>query len=349
MRIFRKVLIINIVTVMITTIVALNGKRNTNISNCFSTRQPVKIGLFSKDLTDDYLVFIREDLEKIQKQNEGKVEFTFYDSKADLMIQNENIDKALKEGIDLILLDIVDTRATQETINRIKQYNIPVIIFNREPLTMEPIKSYRKALYIGTDSKQAGTLQGDMLVDAWNSNRAYIDKNKDNIMQYVMLQGERYNKVPIERTKYSVLTIQEAGIKTEELALRVCDWNTDKARNVTEALLLKYGDKIEVIISNDDTMAIGAIQALQTYGYNKGDKTKTIPVVGVDGVPEAIELISKGVMLGTAVQDPNDMAEALYTVGINLVYNKNPLDGTQYKFDGTGVAIRLPYEKYMGK
>ena len=56
------------------------------------------------------------------------------------------------------------------------------------------------------------------------------------------------------------------------------------AQNVTEALILKYGDKIEVIISNDDSMAIGAIQALQTYGYNKGDKTKTIPVVGVDEV-----------------------------------------------------------------
>ena len=349
MKIVRKILTIIIITVMMTMILAGNGKKATGIGKSFSARQPVKVGLISKDLTDDYLVFIRQDLEDIQKKNKGKVEFTFYDSKSELAIQNENIDKALKEGINLILLDIVDTRATQEVINKIKQDNIPVIMFNREPLTMDPIKSYSRALYIGTDSKQAGTLQGEMLVDAWNNNKESIDKNRDNIMQYVMLQGERYNKVPIERTKYSVLTIQQAGIKTEELALRVCDWNTDVARNATEALILKYGDKIEVIIANDDTMAIGAIQALQTYGYNKGDKTKTIQVVGVDGVPEAIELISKGMMLGTAVQDPNDMAETLYTVGINLVYNKNPLEGTQYKFDDTGVAIRLPYTAYIEK
>ena len=243
----------------------------------------------------------------------------------------------------------MDTRDTQEVINKIKEYNVPVIMFNREPLTMDTIKSYDKALYIGTESKEAGALEGKMLVNAWNSDRESIDRNRDNIMQYVMLQGERYNKVPIERTKYSVLTIQQAGIKTEELALRVCDWNADVARNATEALILKYGDKIEVIIANDDTMAIGAIQALQTYGYNKGDKTKTIQVVGVDGVPEAIELISKGMMLGTAVQDPNDMAETLYTVGINLVYNKNPLEGTEYKFDETGVAIRIPYREYISK
>ena len=87
-------------------------------------------------------------------------------------IQNENIDKALQnEGIDLILLDIVDTRATKEVIDKIKQNNIPVIMFNREPLTMDPIKSYSRALYIGTNSKQAGTLQGKMLVDAWNNNK----------------------------------------------------------------------------------------------------------------------------------------------------------------------------------
>jgi methyl-galactoside transport system substrate-binding protein len=164
-------------------------------------------------------------------------------------------------------------------------------------------------------------------------------------MQYVMLQGERYNKVPIDRTKYSVLTIQEAGIKTEELALRVSDWNTEIARNATKALFLKYGDKIEVIIANDDSMAIGAIQALQEYGYNKGDKMKTIQVVGVDAVPSAKDIISKGFMLGSPYQDPKDMVEAIYTVGMNLVYNRNPLDGTQYKFDDTGVAIRIPYYK----
>ena len=57
-------------------------------------------------------------------------------------------------------------------------------------------------------------------------------------------------------------------------------------------------NKIEVIIANNDSMAIGAIQALQEYGYNKGDKTKIIPVVGVDAIPEAQDLIKKGIMTG---------------------------------------------------
>ena len=99
-----------------------------------------------------------------------------------------------------------------------------------------------KSFVIGTNAKEAGILQGKILVNAWNNNKESIDKNKDNIMQYIMLEGERDNIEAIERTKYSVLTINNAGIKTEELALKFADWNKELAQNATEALLLKYGE-----------------------------------------------------------------------------------------------------------
>ena len=127
---------------------------------------------------------------------------------------------------------------------------------------------------------------------------------------------------------------------------KFANWDKELAKNAIESLFLKYGGKIEAIIANNDAMAIGAIEALQKYGYNKGDKTKTIPVVGIDAIPEAKDLIKKGFMTGTVIQDPPAMAEALYTVGMNLVDNKNPLEGTDYKFDETGVAIRIPYKEY---
>ena len=60
-------------------------------------------------------------------------------------------------------------------------------MFNREPLTMDAIKSYRKALYSRNRVKEAGALEGKMLVNAWNSDKESIDRNRDNIMQYVIL------------------------------------------------------------------------------------------------------------------------------------------------------------------
>ena len=115
-----------------------------------------------------------------------------------------------------------------------------------------------------------------------------------------------------------------------------------------DALFLRYGNKIEAIISNDNSMAICAAQALQKYSYNTGNKSQTIIFVGLGVVAEAKELVSKGFMLGTASQETADMVNAIYTVGMNLVHGRNPVEGVPYKLDETGVAVFLPYEPYVG-
>ena len=94
-------------------------------------------------------------------------------------------------------------------------------------------------------------------------------------------------------------------------------------------------------------MAIGAIKALQKYGFNKGDNSKYIPVVGVDALPEAQELIKQGAMTGTVVQDPRAHANAIYTIGMNLASGASPLNDTNYKFDETGIVVKLPYYEYF--
>ena len=347
MKILKKILTITAITIVVTIILRNNYSMATDINTNYCVRVPVRVALFAKDLNDDYLIFLRNRFEDIQKNNEGKVVFTFYDAKFNKSVQNADINKKLKEGIDLILLDIVDINNLGETISKITQYNVPVIVFNREPSTTDVIKPYKKVLLVGADSKQAGILQGKMITEAWNSHKESIDKNKDNVLQYIMLIGEKSNETSIDRSKYSISTIQQAGIKTQELASPVLNWDTETARSTVDALLLRYSGKIEAIISNDDSMAIGAVQALQTYGYNTGDKSKVIPVVGIDGVPEAIDLISKGFMLGTALQNPN-IADVMYDIGMNLVYDRNPVEGTSYKLDETGVAVRIPFTEYTG-
>jgi len=93
-------------------------------------------------------------------------------------------------------------------------------------------------------------------------------------------------------------------------------------------------------------MAIGAVEALQAYGYNKGDKSKNIIVVGIDRTQEATDLIDKGFMTGTVGHDPRILADALYTVGMNLFSGKDPLEGTNYKIEDNGIEIRIPSEEY---
>ena len=147
----------------------------------------------------------------------------------------------------------------------------------------------------------------------------------------------------LERTKSSISTIEDFGIKTQELSRRVLFWNQQLAKEAIASLLLQYSNNIEMIIANNDAMAIGAIEALQKYGYNKGDPTKTIPVFGIDGIPVAQDLIKKGFMTGTVFEDTNETAEAIYKVGMNLVNNIPPLEDTPYKFTKGETVIEIPY------
>ncbi len=209
---------------------------------------------------------------------------------------------------------------------------------------IQTIISYEKAYWVGTNPAEGGILQGNILVDAWKKNKSNIDKNNDDIIQYIMLEGVTSNIYATAKTKYSIDTISDSNIQTQELAEKVCNWSKDEAKEAVSGLFLKFGNNIEVIIANDDAMAIGAIEALQEYGYNLSNKSQNIKVVGFDGIPEAQYLIKKGIMNGTVVTNIYNAAKNLYTIGMNLINNRNLIESTNCKIDSTGKIITAPYE-----
>lgn len=350
MKILKKLLILIMILVTIIVLPIGSCKDNVDAISNFSERKPVEIAVFLDNSNAMYISLLKQNLELIQKENENKVQFTFFDAKDNQMLQNESIDKALKQDFDLFIIGIVSQKLSnvENILKKIMEKNIPVIL-NPDPdqEIINFMKPYKSFVVIGADFEESGTMQGKILVDEWNSNKESIDKNYDNILQYVMLKGRIGSPLTYLRTKYSILTLNDAGIKTEELSSPECEWMEDCARNSIESLFLKYGNKIEAVISNNDAMAVGAVKALQKYGYNKGDKLKTIPVVGIDGMPAAKDLIQKGFMEGTVVVEPHDLAEALYTIGMNLALDKPPLENTNYKFDNTGFTVHLNYKEYI--
>lgn len=326
---------------------SVSSKEGT--SSVAGEAKELKVGVCLYKFDDTYISTVRQNLEKIQNgEGKGKVKFDFVDGKGDQNVQSDSIETLLEKDYDLLMVNLVNIGAAQTVVDKIKDSGVPVVFFNREP---DPavVKSYNKAMFIGTNAKEAGILQGNILAKAWETDKATIDRNKDDKLQYVMLKGEPDNPEAIARTEYSVSTLEDKGVKTEQLELQVCDWEQNKAQNAMEAWWAKSGEKIEAVIANNDGMAQGAIAALQAQGYNNGDKAKTIPVVGVDATKAAQDLIDKGFMLGSVLQDAEGMAKALYACGSNLANSKGAIDGTEYKFDETGVAVRIPYQEFVKK
>jgi methyl-galactoside transport system substrate-binding protein len=265
---------------------------------------------------------------------------------------SEMLDAAVQSNYDLLVLYLPDRKAevVEDVINRVKQKNIPLILMNIDPGVVSKVsKLYNKVAFATPDSKMAGIVQGKIIVDLWNNNKSLIDKNGDDILQYVLLKGPSDDPQVVDRTKYAISTINEAGIKTQELAAVNANWLEDLAKSSIDNLFLKLYGKVEAIISNNDAMAIGAIKSLQNFEYNKGDKTKEIAVVGIDGLPEARELVDKGFMTGTVIQESRVGAEFLYTVGMNLINNLEPTENTDYKTVEGEILIPYPYEPYVKK
>ena len=337
-----------IVILLLLNIIPSNAYAQQNQTN----QTKLKVAVFINNFDDLFLNEVKKNLEEIQVENKDKVEFTFFDAKENQGYQNDSIEKSLDKDFNLFVVRPVskNTEDIGAILNKINRKDIPLILlYEKTPSIVNLIRSYRKAIIINTDLIQSGILQGKILVDTWNSNKEVLDKNKDNIMQYIMIKGPSDSNITTIRTKYSIKAINESGIKTQELSSVTCNFQEECARTAIESMFLTYGDKIEVIIANSDSMAIGSVKALQKYGYNKNDTFKYIPVVGIDALPEAIELINQGAMTGTVAQSPREHANAIYSIGKNLVFGVSPLSGTNYKFDETGIAIELPYSEYVVK
>lgn len=108
-----------------------------------------------------------------------------------------------------------------------------------------------------------------------------------------------------------------------------------------ETWLGKFGDEIEMVIANNDGMAMGAIEALKVAGYF-GDDGKYMPVFGVDALPEALDLINAGEMAGTVLNDPLGQGGAAVDLAVNYANGKEVLADTDWTLDDTK-AVRVPY------
>lgn len=303
------------------------------------------LGVTFYQYADTYISSVRQALEGVAKED-GSVEMLLNDAQGDQATQNDQLDVMIQQGVNGLAVNIVDVGAVQTVLDKAKDADLPIVFFNREP-DQDILKSYENARFVGTKPEEAGILQGEMAAELWKSDAKW-DKNGDGVMNYVMLTGDAENPEAIARTEYSVKTVEEAGIKTNELGQQVANWNADQAYTAVSAWISREGENIEMVFANNDSMASGAISALQSAGFNTGDGP-FIPVFGVDATDEAKQLIADGFMSGTVQQDGQAMAEAIYALSKNALEGKDFLDGTDYKYDETGISIRIPYQKYSGE
>lgn len=319
------------------------------------SKEEGKVNVFIYNNADAYITTVRTDLKA--KLDAKGVDSLFHDAGNDQTKQNTQIDSAIAAGASVLVVNIVTPGSADVVIQKAKAANLPVIFFNRE-VSDEHLKAYDKAAFIGTRAEEAGELQGDMIGDELVANWSKWDRNNDGKISYIMLRADADNAEANGRTKYSVefanAKLKAAGkAPLEQLGADLqANWDTAKAKQATDNAFSANGiEKIELIIANNDGMAIGALQALQEKNYNVkgGDQKTTTLLVGVDATEDAQTHVKDGVMFGTIKQDAQAMASAILDFAVNAKKGgvaKDFVEGTSLKYVEGKVKVQIPYAKF---
>ncbi len=325
-----------------------------------------EISVFYYTFSDTYISSVRSNLGKIL--SDSGLRYNDYDANGNQTTQTEQVQTAIAKGASALVVNIVDTGSSDAAINIIelaRAQNIPVIFFNRS-VDEGVVSSYDKCVFIGTDYEMAGHMQGEMIGNYLVDNYNTVDINGDGKISYVMFKGQEGNMEAIARTQYGVedcnnvlaennlppLEFYDASNPNKYLVDQDGLWSSAAATNYMSTILARFseagGNMVELIIANNDEMALGAVAALQGAGYNNG-AGKNIPVFGVDATDAARSAISDGAMTGTIKQDAENMAMSIERVAVNLIEGKNAFDGIDENNIIGNWRINIPYAAYIGE
>ncbi|MGL4741864.1 MAG: galactose ABC transporter substrate-binding protein [Sarcina sp.] len=282
-----------------------------------NTNEKTTIGISVYEGNDVFISDIIGELED-KVSNLGNIKIEIISADNNQFKQNDDIDSFIKSGVDILCINIVDRRSASTLINKAKKANIPIVFFNREPV-YEDMILWDKAYYIGAVAKESAIMQSEIVCDIWNSNKQSIDKNNDEKIQYVVLEGELGHQDSIIRSKYCIKELENFNIDSQRIANVICNWSFDEAYKNMNILLGKE-ENIEVVFSNNDAMALGAIKAFK-------DLEMEIPIiVGVDGIKEAIKSIEENELYGTIINNSKDHATSIYKLITRILNNEVLVD-----------------------
>ena len=304
------------------------------------SKKSIKIGVTLYDRYDTFISQLMDSFISYTQERENEtgvvINVEVYDAAGDQTTQNSQVETMLNNGCDVICVNLVDRTEPTVIIDAAKRLNVPIIFFNRE-LVEEDLERWSDLYYVGAKASESGTMEGQLAAEYFKEN-PQADKNGDGIIQYVILEGEAGHQDAIVRTEFSIQAITNAGNEVEKLASSIANWNRAQAQTKTTQLLKDYEEEIELIVANNDDMALGAIDALKTAEIPK----ESWPViVGIDGTDVGLEAVSNGEMVGTVYNDKEGQAKGM----VNLAYGLATHTDISYLKLEDGKYLRLPYTK----
>ncbi|WP_106207479.1 substrate-binding domain-containing protein [Kineococcus rhizosphaerae] len=206
------------------------------------------------------------------------IELLWNSASLDVNTQASQVDQYVNAGVDAIIVVPVQADSLQPQVAAAKAAGIPLVPVNAE------LNSTDISGNVQPDDVAAGAAEMQMMADTLGG--------KGGI---VVLQGPLGQSGELNRTK-GIKQVLAKYPDIEVLAMDTANWKRDEAVNKVKNWISAFGDRISGVVSENDDMGLGALQALKEAG-------KTIPIVGIDGIEDGLNAVKSGEFIGTMLQN----------------------------------------------
>lgn len=267
-----------------------------------------KIGVSMALFDDNFLTVLRNGMAKYAASQSG-VNLQIEDAQNDVGKQLNQIQNFIASGVDAIIVNPVDTNATKAMSDSAAKAGIPLVYVNREPVNVDKLPP--KQAFVASNEKDSGTLQATEIC-------RLLKKQGKKTANILVIQGELSNQAALMRTKdvHDVIATPECSF------MKIVQEQTGNWQRIQGADLvanwLSAGIQFDAVISNNDEMAIGAIQALKAAGKD----LRTILVGGIDATQDALSAMAAGDLAVTVFQNAAAQGSGAVDAAIKLADGK---------------------------
>ena len=251
------------------------------------------------------------------------------DANQDVFKQIRYVQDAAADGQNAVIVNLINPSACQSIIDAAG--DMKVVFVNRVPDDTSILNE--NAIYVGSDDHTSGKFQGDFPAE-------YFKAKGQTDIKYILLRGIEGLTSTILRSESVLQALADNGINATETYAKSCLNDRYEALNQMAYILADKSIEFDCIISNDDSMALGAIEACTQAG-----REIDFPIVGIDATADGRQAIYDGTMAMSVFQDPNGQGVGAVAAARNLI-NGAPLnEGTNFEVDETGFILWVPFEE----
>lgn len=259
------------------------------------------------------------------------ITLTTVDCADDMDKQIEYVRAAEVEGANAIMVVLADDTRADEVIEAAG--DMKVVFVNRIPQDISVLDENH--VYVGSNEDTSGTYQGEMLAEELKA------KGKENI-SYILLEGTEGLLHTIKRSENVLKALADAGIQATAATEPVdCGYDRNTAMEQV-GVMVADGVQADVVIANNDAMALGALEAFRQNDVDISDMT----IVGIDGTNAGLQAITDGTMTATVFQNAVGQGTAGVQAAINLATGAELTADIGYDTDKDHASIIwVPFEK----